>query len=112
MHQGCFVWMPTPPLSDRRTPRPGPVRVCVCVPCLAGSGGPASRARCGALHLFLWGPLLRSLLGPLRDGVALFSFWVPRLFLAFIVFGPGLCCGAPSSLVFFALLVALVVCFP
>ena len=29
MHRGCFVWTPTPPLSGRRTPRPGPARVCV-----------------------------------------------------------------------------------
>ena len=45
MHQGCFVWTPTPPPSCQRTPSPGPVRVCVCVLSLAGSGGPASRAR-------------------------------------------------------------------
>ena len=32
MHRGCFVWTPTPPLAGRRTPRPGPVRVCVCSP--------------------------------------------------------------------------------
>ena len=51
MHGGCFVWTPTAPLSGRRAPRPGPARVCVCVPCLAGSGGPASRARSGAPHL-------------------------------------------------------------
>ena len=38
LHRGCFVWTPTPPLLGRRTPRPGPARVCVCVPCLAGSG--------------------------------------------------------------------------
>ena len=31
MHQGCFVWTPTPPLSGRRTPRLGPVCVCMCV---------------------------------------------------------------------------------
>ena len=79
MHRGCFVWTPTPPLAGRRTPRPGPVRVCVCSSVLAGSGGPASRARSGAPHLFI-GPLCLSvLLGPLRAGVApflvfLFSF--------------------------------------
>ena len=55
-------------------PRPGPVRVCVCVLFLAGSGGPASRARSGAPHLFLWPLCLSALLGPLRAGVALFSF--------------------------------------
>ena len=74
MHRGCFVWTPTPPLAGRRTPRPGPVRVCVCLLFLAGSGGPASRARSGAPHLFLW-PLCRSaLFGPLRAGVAPLSF--------------------------------------
>ena len=51
VHRGCFVWTPTLALSGRRMPSPGPVRVCVCVPCLAGSGGPASRARSGAPHL-------------------------------------------------------------
>ena len=59
MHRGCFVWTPTPPLSGRRTPRPGPVRVWVRVLFLAGSGGPASRARSGAPHLLLWPPLVR-----------------------------------------------------
>ena len=29
MHRGCFVWTPTPPLSGRRTPHPGPARVCL-----------------------------------------------------------------------------------
>ena len=61
MHRGCFVWTPTPPLSGRRTPRPGPARVCVCVRCLAGSGVRASRARFGAPHLFLWPFLVGSL---------------------------------------------------
>ena len=70
MHRGCFVWTPTPPLAGRRTPRPGPVRVCVCLLFLAGSGGPASRARSGAPHLFLLPLCLSPLLGPLRAGVA------------------------------------------
>ena len=74
MHRGCFVWTPTPPLAGRRTPRPGPVRVCVCLLFLAGSGGPASRARSGAPHLFLWPLCLSALLGPLRAGVAPLSF--------------------------------------
>ena len=51
MHQACFVWTPTPPLSSRRTPRQGPARVCLCVLLAAGSGRPASRTRCGAPHL-------------------------------------------------------------
>ena len=36
MHRGCLVWTPTPPLAGRRTPRPGPVRVRVCVLSLPG----------------------------------------------------------------------------
>ena len=35
MHRGCFVSTPTLLLSGRRTPCPGTVRVCVCVPLLA-----------------------------------------------------------------------------
>ena len=72
MHQGCFVWTPTPPLAGRRTPRPDPVRVCVCSSVLAGLGGPASRARFGAPHLILGPFCLSALFGPLRAGVALF----------------------------------------
>ena len=74
MHRGCFVWTLTQPLSGRRTPRLGPARVCVCVPCLAGSGKPAFRARCGLRHLFLWPVLLRSLFArhPLGWGCPLF----------------------------------------
>ena len=93
MHRGCFAWRPTPPLSGRRTPRPGPVRVCVCVSLLAGSGGLASRARCGAPHLFLWPVLLRSLFAPPPPGwgrAFFLSFGAPRLSPAFLVFGPGL----------------------
>ena len=72
MHPGCFVWTPTPPLPGRRTLRPGPVPVRVCSSFLAGSGGPASRARFRAPSLFLW-PLRHSaLLGLLRAGVAPF----------------------------------------
>ena len=78
MHRGCFVWTPTPPLAGRRTPRPGPVRVCVCSSFLAGSGGPASRARSGAPHLFPLPLVLSALLGPLRAGVAPFVvLWFP-----------------------------------
>ena len=95
MHRGCFVWTPTPPLAGRRTPRPGPVRVCVCVLFLAGSGGPASRARSGAPHLFLWPLCLSALLGPLRAGVALFSLAavaVPR----WLFFSASRCLARPS----------------
>ena len=48
--------------------------VFVCVLCLAGSGGPASRARSGAPHLFLWPLCLPALPGPLRARVAPLSF--------------------------------------
>ena len=48
--------------------------VFMCVLCLAGSGGPASRARSGAPHLFFWPLCLPALPGPLRAGVALLSF--------------------------------------
>ena len=44
--------------------------MCVCLLFVAGSGVPASRARCGAPHLFLWPLCLSALLGPLRAGVA------------------------------------------
>ena len=97
MHRGCFVWTPTPPLAGRRTPRPGPVRVCVCLLFLAGSGGPASRARSGAPHLFLWPLCLSAFLGPLRAGVAPLSFAavaVPRW-----LFFSDSCCLARASFV-------------
>ena len=114
MHRGCFVWTPTPPLAGRRTPRPGPVRVCVCLLFLAGSGGPASRARSGAPHLFLWPLCLSALLGPLRAGVA------PVLVLCFFFsVSPSFFLLAPAlSLAFFDLrprvpwaLALCVVCF-
>ena len=43
MHRGCFVSTRSPPLLDQRTPCPGPVRVCIYVLFLAGSGEPAPR---------------------------------------------------------------------
>ena len=115
MHRGCFVWTPTPPLSGRRTPRPGPARVCVCVPRLAGSGGPASRARFGAPHLsFGRSCFALCLFAPPRAGVALFvvvcgfffSCFVslpllplvaPRCVLLRVFSGPG--CNGPWRLV-------------
>ena len=72
MHRGCFLWTPTPPLAGRRTPHLGPVRVCVCLSVLAGSGGPASRAPFGVPHPFLWPLCLSALVGPLSAGVAPF----------------------------------------
>ena len=91
MHRGCLVWTPTPPLSGRRTPRPCPMRVCVCVTLLAESGGLASRARCGAIHLFLSPVLLRSLFSWPPPGWGgppiIFRFCAPRSSPAFLVFG-------------------------
>ena len=74
MRRGCFVWTPSPPLAGRRTPRWRPMCVCVCSSVLAGSGGPASRARFGAPHLFLWPLCLSALLGPLWVGLPLLWF--------------------------------------
>ena len=123
MHRGCFVSTPTPPLAGRRTPRPGPVRVYVCVLSLAGSGGPASRARFDAPHLFLWLLCPSPLLGLLWSGVApvlvllllpccffLFFFLVcpfffalcPLCLLPFLVAGPG--CLGPWRFALFVLL--------
>ena len=98
MHWGCFVWTPTPCLSDRRTPRQGPVRVCVCVPFLTRSGGPSSWAHFGAPHLSCgrsWCVLC--LLGPLRAGVALFPFVRPPCLWRSLSSGPG--CLGPWRLV-------------
>ena len=82
MQRGCFLWTLTPPLLGRRTPRPGHVRVCLCVLFLAGSGGPASRARFGVPDLFLWAVSVLSLFARLPpSGVVcfLFFFCAPRV---------------------------------
>ena len=87
MHRGCFVWTPTPLFLGRRTPRPGPARVCVCVPCLAGSGGPVSWARSRAPYLSFcrfWFALC--LLHPLRARVAPFVVVVGFLLFSFCFF--------------------------
>ena len=55
----CRWWWAVP-----ATPGWGPLAAVVCVLCLAGSDGPASRARSGAPHLFLWPLCLSALLGP------------------------------------------------
>ena len=65
----CRWWWAVP-----ATPGWGPLAAVVCVLCLAKSGGPASRARSGAPHPFLWPLCLSALLGPLRAGVAPLSF--------------------------------------
>ena len=80
----CRWWWAVP-----ATPGWGPLAAVVCVLCLAGSDGPASRARSGAPHLFLWPLCVSALLGPLRAGVAPLSFAavaVPR-WLGFVVCG-------------------------
>ena len=97
VHQGCFVWTPTPPLAGQRTPRSGPVRACVCSSILAGSDGPAPRARSGVPHLFLWPLCLSALLGSLRAGFA------PVLVLCFsVVSSFAFFCFFFVSLLFFS----------
>ena len=87
-------------LAGRRTPRPGPVRVCVCSPVLAGSGRAASRACSGAPHLFLWPLCLSAILGPLQAGVAPFLVLPlpPPFFSSFSFF--LLFSGRPPCLLF------------
>ena len=122
MHRAFFVWRLTPPLSGPRMPRPGPVRVCVCVPLLAGSGGPASRARFVAPHLFLrqFSALSLSARPPPGGGwpvggcSCVVSFccsfcFAPPLSLAFRVFRPWVpwalaSCAPPPLLCFFSFL--------
>ena len=78
VHRGGFVWTLTPPLWGRRTPRPAPVRGCMCVLFLAGSAGPDSWARFGAPHPSF---VLLFCSAPLRAGVApSLSFGLPSFF--------------------------------
>ena len=63
MHRGCFTLTPTLFISGRRRQCTCPLRVCVCVPLLAGSRAPASRARFDAPHFLLWPVLVLSLSG-------------------------------------------------
>ena len=90
--------LPRPPVLWSGQPGFRCACVFVCVLCLAGSGGPASRARSGAPHLFLWPLCLSALLGPLRAGVAplsLAAVAVPRcpgaLFFFFFFFAAPRC---------------------
>ena len=97
MHRGCFVWTPKPPLSGRRTPCLGPACVCVCVPCLAGLGEPASRARFGAPHPSFgrsWCALC--LFGPLWAGVAPFVVGVDFFLFGFFPPSPPRCAPVVS----------------
>ena len=83
--------------------------MCVCVPCLAGSGGPASRAHSGAPHLSFgrsWFALC--LFGPLRAGVAPFVVVVGFFFFLLLPFPvpPPRCAlvvSCPRSPIFFFL---------
>ena len=69
--------------------------LCVCVPCLAGSGGPASRACFGAPHLsFGLSCFALCLFGSLRAGVALFVVVVGFCFFFCFAF-PFLPLAAP-----------------
>ena len=103
VHLACFVWTPKPLLLGRRTPRPGPVPVCVCVLSWAGRAGPPPGRVLVSLP-FSCGPSWCSLrlLGPLRARVALlvvvdvffvflfFSFSSrPPCLLPFLFSGPG-----------------------
>ena len=66
--------------------------LCLCVPCLAGSGGLASRARFGAPHLsFGLSCSAPGLFGPLRAGVALFVVVIGFFFFLLLCpFSPSL----------------------
>ena len=118
VHRGFLVWMLTPPSSGRMMPRPGPVRVWVCVPLLAWLGWQASCADFGAPHLFLWPVLVLSLSARPRPGWGCpacgfccgfsFSFCALPLSLAVCVFRPGVpwslaSCGPPPFFPFFSL---------
>ena len=92
--------LPRPPVLWSGQPGFRCACVFVCVLCLAGSGGPASRARSGAPHLFLWPLCLSALLGPLRAGVAPLSLaaaafprcpgaWFFFFFFLFFFFPPA-----------------------
>ena len=96
--------LPRPPVLWSGQPGFRCACVFVCVLCLAGSGGPASRARSGAPHLFLWPLCLSALLGPLRAGVAplsLAAVAVPRCpgaFFWLLFFFSASCCLALRAL--------------
>ena len=90
MHQGCFVWTLTPPLFGSEDVVSGsPVCVRVRSP-VSWVSQPASQARFGAPHPFLWpGPVLALFAPPLRAGVALFV--VVAVFFLFFLSSPFVC---------------------
>ena len=86
MHRGCFVLTPRPPRTGRRTPRQGPVRVCVCVPSSPGRAGrPPGRVLVRLTFFYGRSCCSLCLLGPLWAGVVLLV-----LFLGFF-FSPLVC---------------------
>ena len=121
MHRGCFVWMPAPRLLCRRTPRPGPARVCGRAPLgrvgragLPGAFWCASPYHVAVLSFFfVWPP---PGWGCPRFGCFFlfflfffafvpFSFlflpsppWRPRCLWLFVLPGPG--CPAPWRFLF------------
>ena len=91
VHRGCFVWTPTPPLSGRRTPRPGPMRLCVCPLFLAGLGRPASWARFGAPHRSFGRFVLLLCSAPSGLGLPLLRFFVFFSPLPALSLSPAFC---------------------
>ena len=107
MHRGCFVWTPTPPLAGRRTPRLGPVCVCVCVLSWPGRADrPPGRVLVRLTFSRGCSCCSSCLLGPLRAGAALLVLFLGVFFFPLVrppclwhsVFsGPG--CLGPWRLV-------------
>ena len=110
MYRGFLVWKRTPFLAGCETPRPGPVRVCVCSSFLAGSGEPASQARFCAPHLSFGRFFFLLCSAPSGLGLpcccsfvcllsaCLVPFACLRCLLLFLVSGPG--CPGPWRFVF------------
>ena len=104
MRWGCFVWTLTPSSSRRRTPHPGPARVCLSVLFSAGLSRPASRSFFDAPHRSSGCFVLLLCSAPPPAGVALACFLLfslappllaPPLSPAFC----GLWSGVPLALV-------------
>ena len=76
VHRGCCRYF-----SGRRTPRPGPARVCMCVLFLDGSGGPASWARFSAPHLSFGRFVLLLCSAPSGLGLPVPRLFFPSVFL-------------------------------
>ena len=103
---GLLVWTSTPPHSGGRTPRPGPVRVCVCVLFSVGSCRGTSRA-CALARLTCScdrSPCSLYLLGPLLAGIPMFMLVAVCFCLCF------LCAPGVSRVVSFPAQAALGLC--